>query len=143
MKRPVGPLHAKELLLAHFFLETSLTPKRDAILVDAELDVALFYFGELRLQDETLVGLVEIHRRRPGSGRRKLSLGVASREGLVDDAVHPLLERQELTHRIPVSKWHLCSNSASVSTRGCRVLTAGMLVALLASVKQINLSRLC
>jgi hypothetical protein len=67
MEGPIRPFHAKELLFADLFLETSLTPERDAILIDAELDVALLDFRELRFEDETLVGFVEVDRWRPGS----------------------------------------------------------------------------
>src|SRR5262245_20007694 len=87
--------------------ETARPPQTELAVLDAEIDVVLHEARKIGPEDDALGPFVDIHRRRPGAARRDLVLLPArAREGLLEEAVHPLLERQKVAERIEVARRH-------------------------------------
>jgi hypothetical protein len=87
----------------------ALTRDGEGVVGDLDPDVVLAQAGQVGPQDEVVVGLDEVHRGHPAAGRGAAvrRAGLDGRvEERVEQAVHLLLDRVELTNRLPADKRH-------------------------------------
>src|SRR6186997_1312848 len=101
----VGALNAVEALALLLVLGLALTGHRKHAVLDLDLDVVALHAGQVRPQNEVVLGLDQVHRRNPPPGG---SIGCAAtlttpEEG-VEEPVHIALESVELPARIPSHK---------------------------------------
>src|SRR5262245_5242267 len=106
-ERSVGPLHAMVVLLLHLVVDLALAPEGEHVVLDADIDVLGVDPRKLRLQHQVAVVLVDVDRRGPGPAERPFLLGAAApAERVVEDAVHPILERDQVTEGFPTNDSH-------------------------------------
>src|SRR5262245_26325365 len=83
------------LLAAHAPRKRARPAKTQLAVLDAQIDLVLRHPRQIGPEDHALSSLVDVHRGRPRTARSDLVLLTArARKRLLEEAVHPLLERQ-------------------------------------------------
>src|SRR3954469_5054368 len=101
-----GPLHPVEALLLVLVLGLALAGHGQDVVLELDRDVLLRQAGQVRPQDEVLVGLDEVHRRDPPPGGSAVAARRRRVEERVEQPVHLTLEGAELAGRLPADKRH-------------------------------------
>src|SRR5262245_33937208 len=95
------PFAAVELRIGRALLRLALSLDRERAVLDGEIDGVTLQPGQLRLQDDGLVGgLVDVHRRQPGAVARDVL--AATVVDAAPDAIHAVLHRGKLAHHVPL-----------------------------------------
>src|SRR5713101_2322471 len=69
-ERSVGALHAQVVFLAHLILELAFAAQGQQVVFDADVQVLRIHVRQVRLHHQFVLGLVDIHVRRPGGKNR-------------------------------------------------------------------------
>ena len=131
-----------ELFLLDRIFHTPLALEGDPVAVDTKLDVTLIDFPATRPSTPSSPGTRRDRLAETRYRRRHFRLGARAREGLIEQPVHTLLERNELTKRIPMGNGHnyaVVYFVIGVSTHRVRLPTGRMVTIALAVVKQKSL----
>src|SRR5208283_39973 len=88
-ERAVGPLHPQVVVLVHFLLELAFTPDGEDVVLDADVEFFRLNLRNIRLDDEFVLGLVDVDRRRPGG---QVGLVRSAIKSLVEEAIDVVLQ---------------------------------------------------
>src|SRR3954453_511250 len=106
-KRSERALDAVIALVLGLVLSLALAGHGERAVLELDLDVVLVEAGKIGTEDEVVLRLDEVHRRHPAAqGAAAIAPG-GSVERRVEQPVHLVLERAELTERLPAHDCHL------------------------------------
>src|SRR5271169_3733771 len=115
----VAALNATEVLFLLFLLELALAADGKRVVLDLHVEVFLIDAGHLQLQLDTVLVLVNVHRRhKRASGQRVFaSYSVL----LLGQTAHAVLQRVKFTKRVPTGQY--CHGSSSSNWKSWSLMT--------------------
>src|SRR4029453_9702620 len=102
----VGPLLLLIVRIGHPGLRLALAVQGQRAVMDLDLDLVWGEARQFSLQDEGLIGLIEIHRWDPRADAPGGLLAIAAAEELIEKLVYLALKRREILHRRPWNECH-------------------------------------
>jgi hypothetical protein len=91
LEAPIAPFPAMIALLRDLRLRLPFPTNGQGAVMNFEVEIIVLYTWEVRFQDKTLIGLIDIHGRDPGTGSPTGLLAAAAAGEVMKHAVHLLL----------------------------------------------------